>query len=107
MHFSKKNQISLCQRTKFRKNLKMLSEKNAEKNVIDSLGLDYNYNYKNGGKTWTPKDGLKVYFLTVRLRVDFSHENTLELVSCLKAHKHYKQMLLSVEKENAHDQLRS
>jgi len=75
-------------------------EKRGKKNVI-ALGLDYNYNYKNGGKTWTPKDGLKVYFLTLRLRVNISHEVCLELVASLKAHKHVKQMLLSLEKENA------
>jgi len=79
----------------------MPSQKNAEKNVI-ALGLDYNYkSTESAGKQWTPKDGLKVYFLTVRLRVDFSHENALELVASLRAHKQVKQMLLSIEKENA------
>ena len=79
----------------------MSLQKNTSENVI-ALGLDYNYNItKMAGKQWTPKDGLKVYFLTVRLKVDFTHEKALELVSCLKAHKHYKQMLLSIEKENA------
>ena len=77
-------------------------KKTSENNVIGALGLDYNYNItKMAGKPWTPKDGLKVYFLTVRLRVDFSHENALELIACLRGHKHYKQMLFSMEKENA------
>ena len=53
------------------------------------------------GENWTPKMGLKVYFLTLRLRVDISHEVCLELVASLRAHKHFKQMLLSLEKENA------
>ena len=84
-------------------NFQKNSPKNTPENIeIDPLGLDYTYKItKRAGKQWTPEDGLKVYFLTVRLRVDFSHENTLELVTCLKAHKHYKQMLFSMEKENA------
>jgi len=44
-----------------------------------SLGLDDNYKMTNSppnilGETWNVKDGLKIYFLTVRLRVDISHE---------------------------------
>jgi len=81
----------------------MSSPKKAPENIeIDPLGLDYNYNIKKmAGKQSTPKDVLKVYFLTVRLRVNFSHENALELVTCLKVHKLYKQILFSIEKENA------
>ena len=47
------------------------------------------------------KEGLKVYFLTINLRVDIFHEVVTELVTCLRGHKHYKQMLLCVEKGNA------
>jgi len=73
---------------------------------LSTLGLDNNYTVTESapnilGEPWNVKEGLKIYFLTIRLRVSISHEVVMELVTCLRAHKHYKQMLLCVEKENA------
>jgi len=87
--FNKKKVNFTVSVEQLKKNFTMSTElKTSENSVIGALGLDYNYNItKMAGKNWTPKDGLKVYFLTVRLRVDFSHENALELVASLKAHK--------------------
>ena len=62
------------------------------------LGLDDKAKDKNG---WSVGDGLKIYFVTVRLRVDVSRECCENLVKGFCDHKHYKQMLFSVEKENA------
>jgi len=73
---------------------------------LSPLGLDNNYKVTESapkilGVQWNVKNGLKIYFLTIRLRVSISHEVVTELVTCLRTHKHYKQMLLRVEKENA------
>jgi len=77
------------------------SPKRGKKNVI-ALGLDYNYKISSSeSPKWTPKMGLKVYFLTLRLRVDFSHENCYKLIAALQGQKQFKQMLFSLEKENA------
>jgi len=66
--------------------------------VSSILGLDETDKDKNG---WAVGDGLKIYFVTVRLSVDVSHEFCKKLVQGFRDHKHYKQMLFSVEKENA------
>jgi len=63
--------------------------------MSSALGLEDKDNKTNPppnilGATWDVKEGLKVYFLTIRLRVDISHEVVTELVTCLRGHKHYK-----------------
>jgi len=45
--------------------------------------------------------GLRVYFITICLRVDISHDCCSYIVRMLKKHKQYEQMLLCMEKENA------
>jgi len=63
------------------------------------LGLDDHDNDK--GPEWTVNDGLRVYFVTIRLRVDISPECVSYIMEMLEKHKQYEQMLLCVEKENA------
>jgi len=63
------------------------------------LGLDDNDN--DNGSEWTVNDGLRVYFITIRLRVDMSHECCSYIMKMLQKHKLMEQMLLCLEKENA------
>ena len=55
------------------------SEENPNSPPLPSsaLGLDDNYNYKNG---WSVGDGSTIYFLTVHLRDDVSREFCENLV---------------------------
>jgi len=56
--------------------------------------------YKTSLRYYTGNNRLNMYFSTIRLRCDISHDCCLHIIRMLKQQKLYKQMLFCVEKKN-------